>query len=224
MDVVATQQSGRPSSAREWLKQPALSVIPLTVLSLWPAFATAADYRYRTNLNGDVVLTLSGPITSVDGAIFLKEVERNKPRIIEVEGLGGDMLSAVRIGVIIHERYLWTHAIGTCKSACAYVWIAGLHMLADEGVEILNHLPVAVSGEQEGLPHDLGLAIFGWYLGKLNISVDMMKAFLESATQHGTKPNQYFDMLAFAEYWNAPVEHVPSMAQPTLANQQGAEP
>lgn len=223
MEVVATQQSVWPRFVREWLKQPALGAMPFAVLSLWSASATAADYSYRTSLNGDVVLTLSGPITSVDGAVFLKEVERNKPRIVEIEGLGGDMLSAVRIGVIIHERYMWTHAIGTCRSACAYIWIAGLHMLADEGVEIQNHLPVAVSGEQEGLPHDLGLAIFGWYLGKLNISVDMMEAFLESATQHGTKPNQYFDMLAFAEYWNAPVERVPA-AKPMLVNQQEGEP
>jgi len=175
----------------------------------------AADYAYRTKANGDVVLTLSGPITSVDGAVFLREVNRNKPRIVELEGPGGDLLSAVRIGVIIHERYMWTHAIGPCRSACAYIWIAGLHMLADEGVAISNHLPVPLVSDDS--PNQRGIALFGWYLGKLNISVEMMEAFLDAATQFGTRPNQYFDMLAFADYWNAPVEIVPANPAPTLA-------
>lgn len=194
------------------------ATLPAMALALWSGNAAAADYAFRTNPNGDVVLTLSGPITSVDGAVFLHEVSRNKPRIVELEGPGGDLLSAVRIGVIIHERYMWTHAIGPCRSACAYIWIAGLHMLADEGVEIASHLPVAAYGELEGQPHQRGIALFGWYLGKINISTEMMEAFLDAATQFGTKPNQYFDMLAFAQYWNAPVEMVPTSPEPSLAN------
>ena len=175
----------------------------------------AADYSFRTNSDSDVVLTLSGPITSVDGGIFLHEVNRNKPRIVELEGPGGDMLSAVRIGVIISERHLWTHAIGPCRSACAYIWIAGLHMFADEGVEIDNHLPVSSLGEH---PNQRGIALLGWYLGKLDISVDMMEAFLDEATRHGTIPNRYFDMLAFAQHWNAPVEIVPMNPAPHVAS------
>jgi len=174
----------------------------------------AADYAYRTKPNGDVVLTLSGPITAVDGGIFLAEVNRHKPRIVEISGPGGDMLSAARIGVIIHERYMWTHAVGECRSACAYIWIAGLHMLADEGVEILNHLPANVAGNTAGTPQQHNVALFGWYLGKLDISVDMLSAFLAEATDGGSKPNRYFDMLAFAEYWNAPVEIVERKAAP----------
>ena len=187
-------------------------------LALLPALAglaltghvAAADYAYRTNPNGDVVLTLSGRITDVDGGIFLAEVDRHKPRIVELSGPGGDMLSAARIGVIIHERYMWTRAVGECRSACAYIWIAGLHMQADKGVEILNHLPVARHGAGQGTPDTEGTALFGWYLGRLELSVEMMEAFLDKATATGTVANQYFDMLAFAEYWNAPVEIVPA--------------
>lgn len=178
--------------------------------------ATAADYSHRTNARGEVILTMTGPITSMDGAIFLAEVNRLKPRIVEIEGPGGDVLSAARIGVIIHERYMWTHAIGPCRSACAYIWIAGLHMLANKGVEISNHLPVASRGELEGMPHQEGVALFGWYLGKLNISVDMMTAFMAEATRGGV-PNRYFDMLAFAQYWNAPVEIMPAARAPVVA-------
>jgi hypothetical protein len=188
------------------------------ILLCWCDAALAADYAFRTNAAGETILRLSGPITPVDGAVFLDQVNRNAPRIVELEGPGGDVLSAVRIGVIIHERYMWTHAIGPCRSACAYIWIAGLHMLADEGVEIANHLPVATYGEDQGLPHQRGIALFGWYLGKLNISVDMMTAFLDAATANGATPNQYFDMLAFARYWNAPVEIVPTDPSPILAN------
>ncbi|KQW77162.1 hypothetical protein ASC89_18345 [Devosia sp. Root413D1] len=172
--------------------------------------ALAADYDYRTNANGDLVLRLSGPITPVDGGIFLAEVNRKQPRIVELSGPGGDLLSAVRIGVIIHERYMWTRAVGECRSACAYIWIAGLHMQADEGVKILNHLPVARHGAGQGIPDTEGTALFGWYLGRLELSVEMMEAFLDKATAAGTVANQYFDMLAFAEYWNAPVEIVPA--------------
>ena len=175
--------------------------------------ADAAEYSYRTNERDEVVMRLSGPITTIDGAVFLSEVREHEPRIIELEGPGGDMLSAVRIGVIIHERYLRTHAVGTCLSACAYIWIAGLKMLADEGVQISNHLPVSIRGEDAGLPDRKTVAIFGWYLGKLNISVEMMSAFLNEATGVGRDQNTYFDMLAFAQYWNAPVEmRVPAPA------------
>lgn len=193
----------------------------LAAMAFGCAHVSAADYAVRTNSTGEVVLTLSGPITPMDGAVFLEQVNRHKPRIVELEGMGGDVLSAVRIGVIIHERYLWTHAVGPCRSACAYIWIAGLHMLADEGVEIANHLPVATRGEQQGRPHQRGIALFGWYLGKLNISVDMMEAFLDTATDNGAMPNRYFDMLEFAEYWNAPVEIVPAGPRPMLV--RGAE-
>lgn len=179
--------------------------------------ALAADYDYRTNANGDLVLRLSGPITPVDGGIFLAEVNRKQPRIVELAGPGGDLLSAVRIGVIIHERYMWTRAVGECLSACAYIWIAGLHMQADEGVKIMNHLPVARYGADEGAPNAEGTALFGWYLGRLKLSVEMMDAFLDKATATGTVANQYFDMLEFAQYWNAPVEVVPPDPAPVLA-------
>jgi hypothetical protein len=194
-----------------------LALLPVLAGLALTSQAAAADYAYRTNPNGDVVLTLSGRITDVDGGIFLAEVNRNKPRIVELSGPGGDMLSAARIGVIIHERYMWTHAIGECRSACAYIWIAGLHMVVDEGVEVFNHLPATTAGADAGLPQEENIALFGWYLGKLNISVDMMAAFLDEATDHGTKPNQYFDMVKFADYWNAPVEIVTPAARPALA-------
>ena len=180
-----------------------LQIIAATIIAFGCDAARAAEYIYRTNAAGDVVLTLSGPITADDGAIFHDEVNRNKPRIIELEGPGGDLLSTMRIGVIIHERHISTHAIGPCRSACAYMWMAGLHMLADEGVEISNHLPVPLVSD--GRPNQQGIALFGWYLGKLNISIEMMEAFLEAATGNGTLPNQYFDMLTFAEHWNKPV-------------------
>jgi hypothetical protein len=168
--------------------------------------AVAADYAVRTNSAGEVVLTLSGAITPVDGAVFLEHVNRSKPRVVELEGPGGDFLSATRIGVVIHERSMATHVIGHCQSACAYIWIAGANMLADEGAEIAIHLPVAISGEHEGEPNAAGLTLVGWYLGKLNISVEMMDAFLTAATNDGQVANRYFDMLQFATYWNAPVQ------------------
>lgn len=183
-----------------------LSAALLAAGALVSAGAGAAEYSYRTNERDEVVMRLSGRITSIDGAVFLAEVRKHEPRIIELEGPGGDMLSAVRIGVIIHERYLRTHAVGTCLSACAYIWISGLKMIADEGVEIANHLPVAIQGASIGKPDDKTIAIFGWYLGKLNISVEMMSAFIEEATGPAVDGNGYFDMLAFARYWNAPIE------------------
>jgi hypothetical protein len=189
-------------------------VLFASISILLPTTAIAADYAYRTNADGELVLTLSGSITSFDGAAFLAAVNLRQPKIVELEGPGGDMLSATRIGVVIHERAIATHAIGTCRSACAFIWIAGASMLADEGVQIANHLPVATVGASEGIPHHKTVAIFGWYLGRLNLSVEMMDAFLNLATRYGTSPNEYFDMLAFAQYWNAPVTIVAPAAVP----------
>ena len=101
------------------------------------------------------MLRLTGTISAIDGALFLKEVNRRQPRVIELSGPGGDLLNAARIGVIIHERGIATHATGSCRSACAFIWIAGSRMLADEGVEILNHLPEATEGVHDGQPHPM---------------------------------------------------------------------
>lgn len=170
--------------------------------------APAADYSYRTASDGDTILRMSGVITPLDGAVFLEEVNRRQPRIVEVEGPGGDMLSAARVGVIIHERGMWTHAVGDCASACAFVWMAGRRMLADEGVALRSHLPGDHAGGDAAAPSHKSMAIFGWYLGKLDTNVDMMAAFIDAATQSGRGDNQPFDLLAFARYWNAPVEIV----------------
>ena len=189
----------------------------LIFIGLQSTIATAADYNYRTTPTGDVVLTLSGVITPIDASVFLAEVNRRHPAVVELDGPGGDMLSAARIGVIINERAISTHAVGDCLSACAYIWIAGRRMIATEGVEIANHLPAASGGPNEGIPQAKNLAIFGWYLGRLNLSIEMMDAFLNLATRYGTETNEYFDMLAFAQYWNAPVT-VLSFEDARLAN------
>lgn len=31
-------------------------------------------------------------------------------------------------------------------------------------------------------------------------------------TRYGTQPNEYFDMLAIAQYWNAPVTILPALS------------
>src|SRR5690606_35599873 len=104
-----------------------------------------------------------------------------------------------------------------CRSACAFIWIAGSQLRAAAGAEILSHVPVAIKGAHEGEPHPHGYALFGWYLGKLNLSVEVMDAFLAAATAEGAVANQYFDMLVFAQYWNAPVKIVTDSAVPVLA-------
>lgn len=66
--------------SRFLLTLPAIAVI---LVAASPAFA--ADYAVRTRANGDVVLTVSGAITPVDGAAFLLEANRYQPRIVELE-------------------------------------------------------------------------------------------------------------------------------------------
>ena len=44
-----------------------------------------------------------------------------------------------------------------------------------------------------------------------------MDAFFDSATRNGTTTNTYFDMVAFADYWNAPVEIVGTDDMPVIA-------
>lgn len=194
-----------------------LIVLPLTISLASTNRAGAAEFAFSVSPSGERVLSVSGPITTIDGALFLNEVNRHRPQVVAVTGAGGDMLSAARIGVIIHERQIATHAVGECRSACAFIWIAGSQLRAAAGAEILSHLPVAIKGAHEGEPHPHGYALFGWYLGKLNLSVEVMDAFLAAATAEGTVANQYFDMLAFAQYWNAPVKIVTDSAVPVLA-------
>jgi hypothetical protein len=181
----------------------------VAILAIAQSIAGAAEFDVRVGDGGEVVLRLGGTISALDSETFLREVNRHAPRVVEIEGPGGDFLSAVQIGVIIKSQGLRTHAIGECLSSCSYIWMAGAPMIADEGVTIGIHLPFADSAVPYAGPKWLPYALHGWYLGRLGMSVEMMEAFYIEATDYGRVPNRSFDMLEFARHWYEPVEIVP---------------
>ena len=176
----------------------------------------AAEFEARRGDGGELIYSLTGPILPTDGAMFRAALINGVPDVVEIEGPGGDFLSAVRIGVTIKDHGIRTHATGRCFSSCAYIWIAGSQMLADEDASIDIHLPEVGASADSGEQQWLDRALLGWYLGRLDLSIEMMEAFLIEATDFGRVSNRSFDMLAFAREWNAPVMVIPGAESPAV--------
>jgi hypothetical protein len=148
-------------------------------------------------------------IAPADGASLLAAIGHYNPEVVELSGPGGDFMSATQIGVAIRSRGIATHATGDCFSSCAFIWMAGRPMIVDEGVTIAVHLPAADEGVPYAGPAWLPHAVLGWYLGRLDLSAQMMEAFYIEATAYGRVENRHFDLVQFAQHWTAGVEVVP---------------
>ena len=115
----------------------------LTFVGAYFEHARAADFAVVHDTGGDAI-TITGNIDPGDAKRFASLLKKN-PRVDLVSltaSFGGDWFEAVDIGRAIHRKGLYTLAIGICKSACAYVWLAGSEVYVMPGAESPKfHLP-----------------------------------------------------------------------------------
>ena len=75
------------------------------------------------------------------------------------------------------------HMTGVGGDLFAVVWMAGERMIVDEGVAIDIHLPMVDATVPYSGPQWLPSAVLGWYLGRLELSPEMMEAFFAQLTE-----------------------------------------
>lgn len=88
-----------------------------------------------------------------------------KPSAIYLNSSGGDFYAAITLGNWVRQMELDTFAGILCESACAYLWLAGMHRYANSSIGI--HAPyVRTSMFTVDVPAE-GLMDAAWYLAKL---------------------------------------------------------
>jgi ATP-dependent protease ClpP protease subunit len=146
-----------------------------------PGWATAAEIKVspRQDIN---VITLSGEIRSGDNTAFPSAVDLplpGKPTVVMLDSPGGDVLAALAIGALIHDRG-WLTGVGTrqtCASACALIWLAGSRRFASETAQIGFHGAYNVADHSAS---SVGNALVGAYLNQLGLSLDAIAYITEA--------------------------------------------
>jgi hypothetical protein len=164
--------------------------------------AFGAELTVRTSDDGARTFVLSGPLEPWNAVEFLAEMTNAPPVLVEMEGVGGDLVAAVRIGSMIDALDIDTHATGPCTDACAFVWLAGTTLIADAHAKIEVDFTFDAAAGDQGASQDP--ALVGWYFGRLALSVEMMDAYL--ALTGGSLPGGKLDLLSFVALRDAPVE------------------
>jgi hypothetical protein len=86
--------------------------------------------------------------TAAQFARFLKINHVPAGAEIDFQSVGGDVLGALKLGLLVHRAGLDTHVRtrggdtndpGICASACAYVFLAGLHREVEDGARLGVH-------------------------------------------------------------------------------------
>jgi hypothetical protein len=178
------------------------TLLGASLLAVLCAPALAAELTVRTGDDGTRTFVLSGPLDRWNAVEFLAEMTNAPPDLVEVEGIAGDLVAAVRIGSMIDALDIDTYATGPCTDACAFVWLAGTKMIASGDATIeMDFLTAATAGDR-GMHRNA--ALISWYFGRLALSVDMLDAYL--ALAGGAAPGGKLDLLAFVSARGAPVE------------------
>jgi hypothetical protein len=146
--------------------------------------ACAADIRFASVRDGVAAITLQGEIDPGDDDVFgsvARTVPRDATVVVLLASPGGNLLSALGIGTLIHASGMMTFVPddATCASACGLIWLAGRTRLISSSGRVGLH--AAWRGDdQERRESGSGNAVAGAYLAKLGFDYDFI-AFASSA-------------------------------------------
>lgn len=98
-------------------------------------FQKVADIKIR-----EKKLYFDGEITPDSVSKVMGLLQKNKITTISLNSMGGDVESAIRLGMAIHNRSISTEVRTVCASACAnYLFVAGTHKFLSKNSFILWH-------------------------------------------------------------------------------------
>jgi hypothetical protein len=154
-------------------------VAALSVLST--SAAHAAEIKVVRLFTTPTYVTLGGPIQATDYAEFNKLTQAIKGDVVVwLSSPGGDARAAIKIGNFIHMNQ-WTTSVGfgnQCNSACAIIWLSGVHRRLSTDARIGVHSMGMPDGS--GKRNDFGNAIVFGYLRAIGVSEEIIERFYKT--------------------------------------------
>jgi hypothetical protein len=130
-------------------------------------------------------IVVSGTLKPGDDEIFSKHLMQFPKGLVVLQGDGGDLSAAIKIGTAIRlKNYSTLVPTGSsCASACAIAWLGGAPRILEDGSQVGFHAAYALKDGQAaevGAPN----ALLGAYLGKIGLP-DRAVAYITSAPPEG---------------------------------------
>lgn len=144
-----------------------LSMVLSALLFLGSAAPGSAAKQSRTSNREQVILVISGVIGPGAYREFRRAISRAKPDYILLEGPGGMLGEALRIGQEVRRRGLSTlvAANGQCASACAVVFLSGRTRYVGRNAAVGLH----AASDRRGRVNAEATAMMSDYLGSVGV-------------------------------------------------------
>jgi hypothetical protein len=130
-------------------------------------------------------IVVSGTLKPGDDEVFSKHLMQFPKGLVVLQGDGGDLAAAIKIGTAIRlKNYSTLVPTGSsCASACAIAWLGGTPRILEDGSQLGFHAAYLLKDGQAaeaGAPN----ALLGAYLGKIGLP-DRAVAYITSAPPEG---------------------------------------
>ncbi|HVV74309.1 MAG TPA: hypothetical protein VHI52_22935 [Verrucomicrobiae bacterium] len=136
------------------------------------------------------------------------EASPEKPTALFINSPGGDFYTAMAAGNWVRSMGLDTYAGLLCESACAYLWLGGVHKYANEMVGI--HAPYVRTSQMTVAVPAEGLVDATWYLAKLGYDRALVDAIFAVGTTESdesfpiTGPETHYLGIRYGNYVDQP--------------------
>jgi hypothetical protein len=96
-------------------------------------------------------VVFQGPILSEEVDGILSQLEDNKPKLILLNSIGGNVSGAVRFARYVRQNQMntWIAKNQTCASACALVFLAGIQRFSEGKLVVHQYLPPAEQANEK---------------------------------------------------------------------------
>ena len=161
-----------------------LKWIFITTITLFQCLAchSASITLKKGSGTNDDHISISGEINNGDAEKFKEIALRSAKAIVYLEGPGGDLGVAIRIGRLVNALGYMTAVKDTkCASACALIWVAGHFKFLSPNAQVGFHLP-AYKEENKKVSKNIGVvyALTGAYLANLGFPEPFVAYMLDT--------------------------------------------
>jgi hypothetical protein len=159
-----------------------LICITFILLARGPALAATITLAPQTPGRPNVI-TVEGPLVSVDGDQFTARAASLNSAIVVFSSDGGSLVAGLRIGEAIHRKGFSTFVPDgrRCASACALAWLGGVERFIGADASIGLHAAYdPTSGEETGS------SVVGAYLTKIGLPYEAISYFTRAGPNETT--------------------------------------
>jgi len=135
------------SFAANWRKKPSRgAALVRLIVGLAIAAVLGAPAAARADVNPsmygkDIAISIRGMIKTDEDQWFRETYWRYGAKWVVLQNDGGNLEAALDIGRFIRAQRINTVAIGECRSACVYIFMAGIERVIEPKGKLMAHTP-----------------------------------------------------------------------------------